>query len=61
MTITVVVVSRKGGSTKTTHATTLASILAQASYSVLLADLDPQSLAALAMGVDPLVDRKSVV
>lgn len=55
MTITVVVVSRKGGSTKTTHATTLASILAQASYSVLLADLDPQSLAALAMGVDPLV------
>ena len=55
MAISVVVVARKGGVGKTTVATTLASILAHAGYSVLLADLDPQSLAALAMGVDPLV------
>ena len=53
--ISVAVVSKKGGVGKTSNATTIASILAQAGYSVLLVDLDPQSLAALAMGVDPLV------
>lgn len=55
MTITVVVVGRKGGTGKTGLTTTISSILGQAGYSVLLADLDQQSLAALAMGVDPLV------
>jgi chromosome partitioning protein len=48
------VTSRKGGVGKTALATSLASILADQGASVLLVDMDPQSSAALALGVDPL-------
>jgi len=54
MTTVISATSRKGGVGKTTLATSLASILARESFSVLLVDVDPQSTAALALGVNPL-------
>lgn len=44
---------RKGGTGKTTSAVGLASVLASQKNRVLLIDLDPQSNAAFALGVDP--------
>jgi len=44
---------RKGGTGKTTAAVGLASVLATQKNRVLLIDLDPQSNAAFALGVDP--------
>lgn len=49
----VAVAARKGGVGKTTIACGLASILAGQGYQVLVVDLDPQSNAAYALGVDP--------
>jgi chromosome partitioning protein len=49
----VAVAARKGGVGKTTIACGLASVLAHRGQRVLVVDLDPQSNAAYALGVDP--------
>jgi chromosome partitioning protein len=49
----IAVAARKGGVGKTTIACGLASIFAAQQKSVLVVDLDPQSNAAYALGVDP--------
>lgn len=49
----VAVAARKGGVGKTTIACGIASILANQGKQVLVVDLDPQSNAAYALGVDP--------
>jgi chromosome partitioning protein len=49
----VAVAARKGGVGKTTIACGLASVLAHQGHHVLIVDLDPQSNAAYALGVDP--------
>jgi chromosome partitioning protein len=50
---TVAVAARKGGVGKTTIACGIASVLAHQGQRVLVVDLDPQSNAAYALGVDP--------
>lgn len=49
----VAVAARKGGVGKTTIACGIASVLAKQGKQVLVVDLDPQSNAAYALGVDP--------
>lgn len=49
----IAVAARKGGVGKTTIACGLASVLAKQGKQVLVVDLDPQSNAAYALGVDP--------
>ncbi len=49
----IAVAARKGGVGKTTVATGIAAILAESGKRTLLVDLDPQSNAAFALGVDP--------
>jgi chromosome partitioning protein len=51
--IRVGVLGRKGGTGKTTIAVGLASVFASQGRRVLVVDLDPQSNAAFALGVDP--------
>ena len=50
----IAVCGRKGGVGKTTTSTMLASYLASIGMPVLVIDLDPQSNAGFALGVDPL-------
>jgi chromosome partitioning protein len=49
----IAVAARKGGVGKTTIACGIASVLAKQKQQVLVIDLDPQSNAAYALGVDP--------
>lgn len=51
--IGIAVLGRKGGTGKTTIAVGLASVFASQGDDVLVVDLDPQSNAAFALGVDP--------
>lgn len=50
---TIAVISRKGGSGKTTTAVNLAAALAEAGERVLVVDLDPQGSATAALGARP--------
>jgi len=52
---------RKGGSSKTTTATNLATSLLLKGKRVLLVDLDPQANATLAVGIDPLSQERNIV
>ncbi len=52
----IAIAARKGGVGKTTVACGLASVLATEGHKVLVVDLDPQSNAAFALGVDPTAD-----
>ena len=53
MTLIIAVAGRKGGVGKTTIACGLAAVFAKRKQRVLVVDLDPQSNAAFALGVDP--------
>lgn len=52
---------RKGGSSKTTTATNLATSLHLKGKRVLLVDLDPQANATLAVGIDPIEQKTNIV
>lgn len=61
MTTIIAVANPKGGVGKTTTAASLAGVLAEQDQEVLLVDLDPQAHLTLAMGVNPLKVRRSIV
>lgn len=50
---TIAIVNQKGGCGKTTTAVNLAGSLAEDGFRLLVADVDPQSHATLALGIDP--------
>ena len=57
---TIAVTNQKGGCGKTTTAVNLAAALAVQGYRTLLADLDPQGHATLAMGVTPELCERTI-
>ncbi len=61
MTTIIALWNPKGGVGKTTTAVSLAGVLAEQGQETLLVDLDPQAHLTLAMGVNPLKVRRSIV
>lgn len=57
---TIAIMNQKGGCGKTTTAVNLADALAADGFRVLIVDMDPQSHATLASGVDPYDGRRNL-
>jgi chromosome partitioning protein len=56
----IAIANQKGGVAKTTTALSLGGALVQYNQKVLLVDLDPQANLTLALGLDPVKEKKSI-
>jgi chromosome partitioning protein len=60
MTAIIAIANQKGGVAKTTTTVSLAGVLAEKNYDILLIDLDPQADLTLAFGIAPSQTRRSI-